>query len=62
MYEAASRTYKQCTKPVEGTCQAWGAACTPSSTCMFDARDGYHRECSEFAAGQCTKFGAFCTP
>ena len=62
MYDAAARTYKQCAKPVEGTCQQWGAACAPASKCMFDARDGYHRQCEDLSGGACKRFGALCAP
>jgi len=62
MYDATDKTYKQCGRPSEGTCLAWGAACAPASTCMFDPKDGYHRQCDDASGGACKKFGALCAP
>jgi hypothetical protein len=62
MYDPAARAYKLCRTPSEGRCQAWGAACTPQSTCMFDPRDGYHRACEDVAGGTCRRYGALCAP
>ena len=62
MYDPAARSYKQCTKPVEGVCQAWGPACAPASKCMFDPTDNLHRECADVSNGSCKRFGALCTP
>jgi hypothetical protein len=62
MYDAAARTYKQCARGVEGTCQQWGAACAPASACMFSPTDGLHHKCDEVAGGACKKYGALCAP
>ena len=62
MYDAADRTYKQCAKPVEGTCPQFGAACAPSSKCMFDPADGLHHHCEAAAGGTCKSYGALCAP
>jgi hypothetical protein len=62
MYDPGDRTYKQCSKPSEGRCQAWGAACAPVTKCMFDPKDGYHRQCDDVAGGTCRRFGALCAP
>jgi len=62
MYDPAVKSYKQCTKPVEGTCQVWAAACAPPSKCMFDATDNLHKTCDSVDGGTCKKFGALCAP
>ncbi|MGE0870485.1 MAG: hypothetical protein AB7P03_18115 [Kofleriaceae bacterium] len=62
MYDPVARTYKQCTKPTEGTCQAWAGACAPASKCMFDPRDGLHRRCEAVSGGSCSRYGALCAP
>jgi len=62
MYDPGTKSYKLCTKPVEGTCQAWGGACAPASKCMFDATDTVHRTCDSLDGGSCKKFGALCSP
>ncbi len=62
MYDAAARSYKQCTKPLEGACLTWGAACAPASRCMFDARDALHRTCEAVDGGACKRYGALCAP
>ena len=62
MYDPADRHYKTCTKPVEGTCQAWAGACAPASKCMFDPADGLHHTCDSVDGGSCKKYGALCAP
>lgn len=62
MYDPATRVYKTCTKPVEGACDAWGAACAPANKCMFDPKDGYHRLCEAPSNGSCARYGALCAP
>ncbi len=62
MYDAADRTYKQCTRAVEGACEQWGSPCAPASVCMFSPSDGLHRTCDEVAGGGCKKYGALCAP
>lgn len=62
MYDATSASYKTCTKVIEGACTAWGAACAPTSKCMFDKTDGMHRTCDAIDGGTCKKYGALCAP
>jgi hypothetical protein len=62
MYDAGTRTYKQCTRVVEGACQQFGAACAPANKCMFSPADGLHHTCDELSGGTCTKYGALCAP
>ncbi len=62
MFDPGDRTYKQCSKAVEGTCQQWGAGCAPASKCMFSPQDGYHHHCDEISGGTCKRYGAFCAP
>jgi hypothetical protein len=62
MYDAADRTYKQCTSAVEGTCHTWAAACEPRSKCMFDPVDGLHHHCDDAGGGACKHWGALCAP
>ena len=50
-FDPTGLAYKQCARAVEGTCQQWGAACAPSSHCMFDPADGLHHACDEVAGG-----------
>jgi len=63
MFDAQARAYKQCARPVEGTCAQWGtAACAPASACMFDPDDGLHHHCDDVAGGACRTYGALCAP
>jgi hypothetical protein len=62
MYDPGDRVYKHCNRPVEGSCQQWGAACGPPSACMFDPADGLHHHCDDLAGGSCRKYGAHCAP
>jgi hypothetical protein len=62
MYDASSRSYKQCTKVSEGTCAAWGAACAPAPACMFNPADSLHHTCDDVSGGTCKRYGALCAP
>jgi hypothetical protein len=62
MFDATSNRYKQCTKPLDGACAAWGSACTPASKCMYDASTKLHKTCETVDGGACKKFGALCAP
>jgi hypothetical protein len=62
MFDPADRTYKQCSRSSEGTCQQWAAACAPAGRCMFNAADGLHHACDEVAGGTCKRYGALCAP
>jgi hypothetical protein len=62
MFDPGDRTYKQCARVSEGTCQQWASACAPATRCMFDVADGLHHTCDDVSGGTCKRFGAPCAP
>lgn len=63
MFDPQQRSYRTCTKPVEGTCAEWSAtACAPPTACMFDPDDALHHHCDDIAGGTCRNYGALCAP
>jgi len=48
---------------VEGRCQSWGAACTPTAgQCVFNPADGLHHACKDPKSGGCGTWGDLCKP
>lgn len=61
-YHQGTATYFTCLAGGAGVCFHFGAACTPSDSCMIDATDRTYKKCASPVEGACTQWGATCAP
>jgi hypothetical protein len=61
-YHQGTATYFTCLAGGAGVCFHFGAACTPSESCMVDATDKTYKQCANPVEGTCSQWGAACAP
>jgi hypothetical protein len=61
-YHQNTATYFTCLAGGAGMCFHFGAACTPSESCMVDASDHKYKTCANPVEGTCAQYGAACAP
>jgi hypothetical protein len=61
-YHQNTATYFTCLAGGAGMCFHFGAACTPSESCMIDAADRTYKKCAAPVEGTCAQWGAACAP
>ena len=61
-YHQGTATYFTCLAGGAGVCFHFGAACTPSESCMVDATDKTYKQCANAVEGTCSQWGAACAP